>query len=247
MKLSYKYWAAKQFREALDKAIAEALLYIDTEGVASAGYIKQQHIDDAYQKVWERVSLSAGKGTLTGVLGASDIVEDQWKQKVAKYIQTNIAWRKDKVYQYTKQVYRDAIRDAVLQARNEGLGVEATQRKIRKYAKMETSRTSIVRARRIAQTELIASNNYGNYQGMLEAYNRGANIRKQWRVTGGAKAPRHATYSGLDGQTRDIPMPFMVDTYPMQHPGDSSLGAPASETINCRCSIMAVRNDTIEY
>ena len=245
-RLSYKYWASKQFKVALDEAIAEALLHVTAEGAASSGWIKQGPLDIAYQRVWETVSLHTGEMALKGVTGQSDIVPDMWKQRAKKYVETNLKWRKRVVWENTKKGYREAVDKAILRARDEGLGVEATQRRIRKLAFEETQKVNIMRARRIAQTELIASGNYGNYQGMLEAYNQGANIKKQWRVTYSGKNPRHGPM-GMHGQSREMTQPFDVGGDQMQHPGDSSLGATAANTINCHCNLIAIANDTIEY
>ena len=44
------------------------------------------------------------------------------------------------------------------------------------------------------------------------------------------------THVEADVQVVGVDDPFMVGGYPLNEPGDSSLGAPPGETINCRCS-----------
>lgn len=57
---------------------------------------------------------------------------------------------------------------------------------------------------------------------------------KQWVTVGDSRV--RATHTSADRQTVDLDSPFIVGGFPMRHPGDSSLGAPVREWINCRCS-----------
>lgn len=44
-----------------------------------------------------------------------------------------------------------------------------------------------------------------------------------------------ATHRSADGQTVPIDEPFVVGGYSLMFPGDTSLGAPPQEIVNCRC------------
>ena len=77
-------------------------------------------------------------------------------------------------------------------------------------------------------------NSVGNLALLLAASSEGKR-RKRWKTFGDSKVrPSHAN---AGGQTVPIDKPFTVGGYRMMFPGDSSLGAPASEIVNCRCSV----------
>lgn len=60
---------------------------------------------------------------------------------------------------------------------------------------------------------------------------------KTWQTTlDGRERPSHRA---LDGETVSIDEPFVSPTSGarLMYPGDTSLGAPASEVVNCRCSV----------
>lgn len=57
---------------------------------------------------------------------------------------------------------------------------------------------------------------------------------KEWSATGDSRT--RSDHMEMDGQRVGIDEPFESPSGAMlMHPGDSSMGAPASETINCRC------------
>jgi len=51
------------------------------------------------------------------------------------------------------------------------------------------------------------------------------------------------THAKADGQTVPIHEPFAVGGYLMMFPGDTSLGAPPQEVVNCRCVITRAKLD----
>jgi len=63
----------------------------------------------------------------------------------------------------------------------------------------------------------------------------GAEFEKTWLAT--LDTITRETHREADGQTVGVNEPFVVGGYKMMEPGDSSLGAPPSETRNCRCTI----------
>ena len=64
---------------------------------------------------------------------------------------------------------------------------------------------------------------------------RGDQITRVWDSSGNDGRTRDS-HLDMDGQTRPWGEPFTTpDNHLMMHPLDGSMGAPASETINCRC------------
>lgn len=94
---------------------------------------------------------------------------------------------------------------------------------------------SSYRAERIARTEIISGARSGQYHGDKQS---GIVIGKTWR-----SALQERTREGhreANGQTVAFDEPFIVANAngqyePLMHSGDTSLGASASNTINCRC------------
>lgn len=91
----------------------------------------------------------------------------------------------------------------------------------------------------IARTETIASLNAGRDQGIRQLIEAGNitedQVRKVWDSSGPDGRTRD-THLGMEAQERRLDEPFVTPMgYRLMHPGDASLGAPGSETINCRC------------
>lgn len=91
----------------------------------------------------------------------------------------------------------------------------------------------------IARTETIASLNAGRAEGMQQLIDAGNvtadQVVRVWDSTG-ADGRTRDSHLAMEGQRRAMNEPFVTPTgYRLMQPGDSSLGAPGSETINCRC------------
>lgn len=91
----------------------------------------------------------------------------------------------------------------------------------------------------IARTETIASFNAGREQGMRQLIDDGSvtadQVTKIWDSSGRDGRTRE-THLLMEGQRKRLDEPFVTPGgYRLNHPGDSSLGAPGSETISCRC------------
>lgn len=70
---------------------------------------------------------------------------------------------------------------------------------------------------------------------VIEAVGSGSiSINKQWASVLDQKTRR--SHVSADGQEKSIGEPFIVGGEMLKHPGDTSLGASAVNTINCRCS-----------
>lgn len=91
------------------------------------------------------------------------------------------------------------------------------------------------RAEMIARTEIIGSCNYAD--NTMWGFDENI-IGKEWSSTGDGRD--RMTHSSASGQKVPKNKPFIIGGYQLMHPGDSSLGAPAGEIINCRCTMFPV-------
>lgn len=96
------------------------------------------------------------------------------------------------------------------------------------------------RAENIARTEALTGMNASGNEAMSQVVEDGLAtddaITESWDATGdGRTRPTH-TAAEHSGPIKHGEF-FMVGGYPMRYPGDSSMGAPGSETINCRCMV----------
>jgi len=95
------------------------------------------------------------------------------------------------------------------------------------------------RGETIARTETLKALNAGRQEALdqlIENPNndvRAEDVVRAWDSTGDGKT--RETHASADGQVVGQGVPFTVGGYSMMYPGDTSLGAPAGETVNCRC------------
>jgi hypothetical protein len=90
------------------------------------------------------------------------------------------------------------------------------------------------RARTIAQTETTRAYGAGTLAaGMEQSRVTGRLLRKRWDTEHDAKV--RTSHREVDGEVRDLFMPFYVDGFPLQFPGDP-IGPPET-VINCRCNL----------
>lgn len=108
---------------------------------------------------------------------------------------------------------------------------------IDKIAGRYSDRLLALRGETIGRTESLRSLNAGRQEGMDQLLESGElvheQVKKRWDDTGDGRT--RESHMHADGQTVDVGQPFIVGGYRLMFPGDTSLGAPASETVNCRC------------
>jgi hypothetical protein len=97
-----------------------------------------------------------------------------------------------------------------------------------------------LRGETIARTESIAALNRSEWEALMQAKDMGAinddATVRIWDATGDRRT-RH-THMVMHGQKVGLDEPFKLPGgKTLMYPGDTSLGAPASETINCRCRV----------
>ena len=97
-----------------------------------------------------------------------------------------------------------------------------------------------LRGETIGLTEGLTSLQAAKLEAFRQAVESGAiqasAVKKKWRDAGDLRV-RHS-HMIMDGQTVGLEEPFRTPTGArLMHPGDTSLGAPASEIIRCRCDV----------
>lgn len=96
------------------------------------------------------------------------------------------------------------------------------------------------RAKVIAQTETTRAYGAGTLAaGMEQSRVTGRLLRKRWDTRDDSRV--RSPHREVDGETRDLSMPFYVDTVPMQFPGDPL--APPDLVCGCRCSLVIVNEE----
>lgn len=85
------------------------------------------------------------------------------------------------------------------------------------------------RARNIAKNEICILANAMRHEDLKKS----GQITHTWMTFGDEKV--RVTHRLADMQTKPIDEPFIIGGFEMMFPGDSSLGAPPQEIINCRC------------
>jgi SPP1 gp7 family putative phage head morphogenesis protein len=123
---------------------------------------------------------------------------------------------------------REALRKTLGEGIAQGEGVyELTKRVKRLYL------DEIIphRAEVIARTEVIAASNFGS---RAAAKATGLTLTKEWLATKDNRT--RDSHRAANGQKRPLDEPYTVGGARLMFPGDTSLGAPGSETIQCRCA-----------
>lgn len=96
------------------------------------------------------------------------------------------------------------------------------------------------RARVIAQTETTRAYGAGTLAAGLEQSRvTGRLLRKRWDTERDQRV--RSSHREVDGTVRDLAMPFYVDGFPLQFPGDP-IGPPET-VINCRCDLVILNEE----
>lgn len=96
------------------------------------------------------------------------------------------------------------------------------------------------RAKVIAQTETTRAYGAGTLAAGLEQSRvTGRLLRKRWDTRDDSRV--RSPHREVDGETRDLSMPFYVDGFPMMFPGDPI--APAELVCGCRCNLVILNEE----
>lgn len=173
------------------------------------------------------------KQRVGGVIGLTN-QQEQWVSNSRKYLE-NL----DK--NYFNLSLRDKRFDGIVKKaikNNESLSSDQIEKLVTAYK----NRSLKYRAETIARTETIQSINRAEYQAHMQLVDEDAinpnAIRKYWDSTGDRATRRTHTLLEKKYQEEGVSLdePFVSPSgAKLLYPGDTSLGAPGAETINCRC------------
>lgn len=140
---------------------------------------------------------------------------------------------------YLTRKRRDRTFDRIVaRAIRDGRPVSAAD--ARKMTERYSQRLLPYRGEVISRTETLRSLHAAQQEGLRQMVESGklaeSQIKRTWDATGD-KFTRD-THRHMEGQTVGLNEPFRTNTGALlMYPGDSSLGAPGAETIQCRCRV----------
>ena len=118
---------------------------------------------------------------------------------------------------------------------NAGESVEQVAQRVDSVLTYTDSERWPGRARTISQTETTRAYGAGTLAaGMEQSRVTGRLLRKRWDTEHDQRV--RTSHRDVDGEVRDLGMPFYVDGFPLMFPGDP-IGPPET-VINCRCDLV---------
>ncbi len=235
---SFERYAERTFYRALRKQLKQYLDEVDKRGIIDfdiEGVVTTDPMAEAYTKVYKRVmkvfgqeSYAQVKQSIQKETGVDwDILIEQWIAGSPE-LGVNAADTTSKIVLVTETT-KKLIRKNVASALQEGTSIPDFARQLRKDYGFSLRRGTL-----IGRTEIVSASNAGS---VLGAQASGVPTRKIWLSTQDDRTrDLHIMVSGQ--KVPNLETPFNVGGDEMQYPGDSSLGADASNTINCRCTVI---------
>lgn len=245
----YERYASRLFYSELKRQISE---FVDIARTYPTG-LEQQAVNEISEigiaQAYEKVAIRVGVGYAN--ISAAEITAEETGQKYnAKLdqMQTKATGPDDRsmveaylrLYGAKKVVgITETTRKWITEQITKGYQSGLTFDQIAKG--LTTSNMSAMRALRIARTETVAMMNLGRF---IAANNSNFQKEKTWisshdsRVRPGVNSPNSPfDHHQQDIGKRDLEEPFFVSGEELMFPGDSSLGASAGNTIQCRCTM----------
>lgn len=138
---------------------------------------------------------------------------------------------------YLKRQRRDRRFDRTVEtAIRDGKPIAAAD--VRRIVERYNDRLLKYRGDVIGRTEALTAMNAAKHENLKQVVDSGGvrsdQIERIWDATGDGRT--RDSHMAMDGQTVGLDEPFRTpEGHLMMYPGDTSLGAPARETIQCRC------------
>ncbi len=231
----------------------------DAESPSARRWVEQQSsrlitevLEDQRSMVRERLSqaIADGRNPRSSALDLVGRIDQRTRkrtggfigttQRQAEWIEKARAEMESLDPNYLRRELRDRRFDKVMKEAIES-GEPLNEEAINKAATQMQANTLRYRGENIARTESITALRAGQHESVQQAIEEGEiteeDATKVWDATSSTKGGRtRDDHVEMDGQRRPFNQPFTApDGSQLMYPGDSSMGAPASQTINCRC------------
>jgi uncharacterized protein with gpF-like domain len=233
---AFERFAERTFHNALRKQLKQYLDAVDKRQVIDfdlEGVITVEPMLDAYEKVYTKVMKTFGQESYNNLKESMQKeVGVDWDVLIAQWIAGNEILNPSdttsKIVMVTNNT-KKGVRASVQAALKEGTSIQQFAKELSRMPDF-----SLRRATLIGRTEIIAASNAGS---VLGAQASGIPTRKVWLATQDDRT--RDLHLAVDGQkVPNLETPFNVGGDAMQYPGDASLGAAPSNTINCRCTVI---------
>ncbi len=228
----YEVKLARNRRKELKRVLAICLNYDDPEKVpdvlvenlSEAGYLASW-----WQDLWMTAGIPRAKTTARDLRQAKAAgEEDIWKATLRSYATERAG--------SNIMTVTGTWKDSLVRLVRSLLGEDATQGIEKLTKKIYASYTGMLekwQCRRIAQTEtMIGTAEAGD----MAARTLDVHFTKQWCTSGLSNV--RDSHAAVDGVTVDENEPFKLPGGLLMYPHDTSMGADASEIINCACDVI---------
>lgn len=214
----------KKFLKALNLQFAPVLVAVRAGKEKPEEYVLELPISEAFKDLYLKVGVSFARESYRRLKSfKADEPESVWIRFMRRFAIEEAGERIKAITDTTRKFVRNVLEKAV----GDGLSIENTAN----LMKDEFQGINKTRAKLISRTEIINSSNAGS---LLGAQSTGLKLNKEWLATRDGRT--RSSHSNVDGQIVALDANFSVNGYRLAHPGDSSKGAPAEETIQCRCT-----------
>jgi hypothetical protein len=217
----------RQALNAITRQIQPAISFLKESGVESAqdnidAFISEQPLTDFYVRLYRTVGGEFGQDQFQALDGKMLKEDDPvWVRMVQEWVDTGMAERLSAVTSTSRKQIKEVLNRGV----QEGWGID------RIASEMQRSAGGLVRATRIARTEIIASSNIGSFMGAKATQ---LPLKNSWLSTSDGRT--RDDHAEADGQTVAMDDLFNVGGDQLLVPGDWQHGASAGMIINCRCT-----------
>ena len=150
------------------------------------------------------------------------------------FVMSQLAQTENFLVQIPDEVYNLVFAE-ITDAVNSGADNEQVAGRVDRVLEYSGSERWPNRARVIAQTEVTRAYGAGTLAaGIEQSRVTGRLLQKRWDTEHDMRV--RSSHREVDGQVRDLGMPYYVDGFPLMFPGDP-IGPPET-VINCRCNLV---------